>query len=50
MVGSAANIVALGELERKTGHDMKLGYWLKIGLWAFLIPMIIGTVALLVFS
>ncbi len=50
MVGSTANIVALGELEKKTGHYMTLGYWLKIGLWAFLIPMVIGTVALLIFG
>ena len=50
MVGSTANIVALGELERRTGHYMKLGYWLKIALWAAIIPMAIGTGVLLLFG
>ncbi len=50
MVGSTANIVALGMLERKTGHLITLRYWLKIGLLASLIPMAIGTGALLLFG
>jgi len=50
MVGSTANIVALGILERKTGHLITLGYWLRIGLLASLIPMAIGTGALLIFG
>ncbi len=50
MIGSTANIVALGILERKTGHLIKLGYWLRIGLLASLIPMAIGTGALLLFG
>ena len=50
MVGSTANIVALGVLERKTGHLITLGYWLRIGLLASLIPMAIGTGALLIFG
>ncbi|MFC1950146.1 SLC13 family permease [Chloroflexota bacterium] len=50
MVGSTANIVALGILERKTGHLVSLREWLKIGLLASIIPMAIGTGALLLFS
>lgn len=50
MVGSTANIVALGMLEKKTGHLITLGYWLRIGLLASLIPMAIGTGALLLFG
>jgi len=48
MVGSTANIVALGMLERKTGHLIKLGYWLKVGLLASLIPMAIGMGAIMI--
>ncbi|MEE9399673.1 MAG: SLC13 family permease, partial [Dehalococcoidales bacterium] len=50
MVGSTANIVALGVLETRKGHHMTLGYWIKVGLWGSLVPMAIGTVALLIFS
>jgi len=50
MIGSTANIVALGMLERKTGHLITLGYWLKIGLLASLVPMAIATGALLIFG
>ena len=50
MIGSTANIVALGMLEKKTGHSISAGYWLKIGLLASLIPMAIGTGALLLFD
>jgi len=50
MIGSTANIVALGVLERKTGHLITLGYWLKIGLLASLVPMAIATGALLIFG
>jgi Na+/H+ antiporter NhaD/arsenite permease-like protein len=49
MIGSTANIVALGMLERKTGHLITIGYWLKIGLLASLVPMAIATGALLIF-
>ena len=50
MVGSTANIVALGMLESKTGHLIKLGYWLKVGLLASLIPMAIGMGAIMIFG
>lgn len=49
MVGSTANIVALGVLETRKGYHMTLKQWILIGLWASLIPMAIGTVALLLF-
>jgi Na+/H+ antiporter NhaD/arsenite permease-like protein len=50
MIGSTANIVALGIVERKTGHLITLGYWIRIGLLASLIPMAIGMGALLIFG
>ena len=50
MVGSTANIVALGVLEDRKGIHMTLGYWIKIGLWGSLVPMTIGTLALLIFG
>ncbi|MFC1952235.1 SLC13 family permease [Chloroflexota bacterium] len=50
MVGSTANIVALGILERKTGRLITLGYWLRVGLLASIIPMAIGMGALLIFG
>jgi len=49
MVGSTANIVALGILEDRKGYHMTFGYWIKIGLLGSVIPMIIGTAALLIF-
>ena len=50
MIGSTANIVALGIVERKTGHLITLGYWLRVGLLASLLPMAIGMGALLIFG
>ena len=50
MVGSTANIVSLGILEDRKGIHMTLGFWIKIGLWGSLVPMTIGTVALLIFG
>ena len=50
MVGSTANIVALGILEDRKGIHMTLGFWIKIGLLGSVIPMAIGTAALLIFG
>lgn len=50
MVGSTANIVALGVLEEEKGYHMRFSYWIKIGLLGSLVPMAIGTVALLIFA
>ena len=50
MVGSTANIVALGILEERKGYTMKLRFWIRIGLWGSLVPMAIGTAALLIFA
>lgn len=50
MVGSTANIVALGILEDRKGYHMTVGFWIKIGLWCSLVPMAIGTLALLFFG
>jgi Na+/H+ antiporter NhaD/arsenite permease-like protein len=50
MIGSTANIVALGMLGKKTGRLIKFGYWLKVGLLASLIPMAIGMGAIIIFG
>jgi len=50
MIGSTANIVALGMLESKTGHLIKFRYWLRVGLVASLIPMAIGMGAIMIFG
>jgi len=50
MVGSTANIIALGILEDRKGYHMHLKFWIKIGIWAALVPMAIGTIALIVIS
>lgn len=46
MVGSTANIVALGVLERRAGHYITLREWIIIGLVAGLVPTIIGILLL----
>jgi len=48
MVGSTANIVALGVLEDRKGYHMTLKYWIYIGLLGSLVPMAVATLALLV--
>ncbi|MBA7687384.1 hypothetical protein ES703_95846 [subsurface metagenome] len=50
MVGSTANIVALGVLEDRKGIHMTLKFWIKIGLLGSIVPMAIGTLALLIFG
>jgi len=50
MVGSTANIVALGVLEDRKGYYVKFRHWIKIGLLGSLVPMAIGTAALLIFA
>ncbi len=49
MVGSTANIVALGILEDRKGYHMTLRYWMKIGIWGGVVPMVVATLALLIF-
>jgi Na+/H+ antiporter NhaD/arsenite permease-like protein len=50
MVGSTANIVALGILEDRKHYGIKFSHWVKIGLLSSLVPMAIGTAALLIFG
>jgi Na+/H+ antiporter NhaD/arsenite permease-like protein len=49
MVGSTANIVALGVLEVRKGVHMTFKYWIGIGLLGSLIPMAVATLLLLLF-
>lgn len=49
MVGSTANIVALGVLEERKGVHMTFKYWIGIGLLGSLIPMAVATLLLLLF-
>jgi Na+/H+ antiporter NhaD/arsenite permease-like protein len=50
MVGSTANIVALGILEDRKRYSVKFSHWVKIGFVGSLVPMVIGTAALLIFG
>jgi Na+/H+ antiporter NhaD/arsenite permease-like protein len=47
MVGSTANIVALGILEDRKHYHMRFKYWIKIGLLGGLIPMAVALIATL---
>ena len=48
MVGSTANIVALGMLEKRTGYRMTFRKWILIGLAGGLLPLVIAQALLLV--
>ena len=50
MVGSTANIIALGMLEESENYHMHLKFWMKFGFFAAIVPMIIGTLALIIFG
>jgi Na+/H+ antiporter NhaD/arsenite permease-like protein len=50
MVGSTANIIALGVLEERENYHMHLKFWIKFGFLGTIVPMIIGTLALIIFS
>ncbi len=47
MIGSTANIVALGMLEKKFNYHMRFFKWLWIGLLGGCVPMLIGQIFLL---
>jgi Na+/H+ antiporter NhaD/arsenite permease-like protein len=48
MVGSTANIVALGMLEKRTGYHMTFRKWILIGLAGSLLPLLVAQSLLLV--
>lgn len=48
MVGSTANIVALGILEKQTGYYVTFRKWILIGLIAGVVPTLIGLLWLLI--
>jgi Na+/H+ antiporter NhaD/arsenite permease-like protein len=48
MVGSTANIIALGVLEERENHHMHLKFWIKFGFFGAIVPMIIATFALII--
>lgn len=48
MVGSTANIVALGMLEKRTGYHMTFRKWILIGLAGGLLPLLVAQALLLV--
>ncbi len=50
MVGSTANIVALGIMEDRKHYGIKFSHWVRVGLLGSLVPMAIGTAALLIFG
>ncbi len=49
MVGSTANIVSLGILEKRAKYHMTFRKWIFIGLWGGFLPMAVATVMLLLF-
>ncbi len=49
MIGSTANIVALGMLEKQFNYHMRFFKWLGIGIAGGVIPMLVGQVWLMVF-
>jgi Na+/H+ antiporter NhaD/arsenite permease-like protein len=48
MVGSTANIVALGMLEKRTGYHMTFRKWILVGLAGGLLPLVVAQALLLV--
>ncbi|MEO0077568.1 MAG: SLC13 family permease [candidate division WOR-3 bacterium] len=48
MVGSSANLVAVGVYERATGQSVRFGEWFKTGLVVTIVSLAAATVALLV--
>jgi Na+/H+ antiporter NhaD/arsenite permease-like protein len=50
MVGSTANIIALGVLEERENYHMHLKFWIKFGFFGAIVPMIIGTLGLIIFG
>jgi Na+/H+ antiporter NhaD/arsenite permease-like protein len=50
MVGSTANIIAMGILEERENHHMHLKFWIKFGFFGAIVPMVIGTLALILFG
>ena len=48
VIGSTANIVACGLLERRGHGTVAFGYWMKIGFIVSIVSMIVATLLLLV--
>ncbi|MBM3314739.1 hypothetical protein FJY71_02695, partial [candidate division WOR-3 bacterium] len=48
MVGSSANLVAVGMYERVTGQPIRFGEWFKAGLVVTVLSLIVATAGLLV--
>ncbi len=47
VIGSTANLVAVGAFEKATGRHMKFGEWFRMGIIVTVVALIIATVALL---
>ncbi len=47
IIGSTANIVAVGLLERRGHGTVKFGYWMKIGFIVSIVSMVVATGALM---
>ena len=50
IIGSTANIVACGLLERRGHGTIKFGYWMKIGFIVSIASMVVATVLLQMFT
>ena len=47
IIGSTANIVAVGLLERRGHGTVRFGYWMKIGFIVSIVSMVVATGALM---
>src|SRR5438105_12947492 len=50
IIGSTANIVAVGLLEKRGHGTIKFGYWMKIGFLVSIASMLVATAMLMVQS
>ena len=48
VIGSTANLVAVGAFERVTGQHIRFGDWIKVGIIVTAVSLIIATAALLI--
>ncbi|MGQ9707457.1 MAG: SLC13 family permease [bacterium] len=47
MIGSTANLVAIGAFERASGQNIKFGEWFRVGIVVTFVALVIASVALL---
>lgn len=48
VIGSTANLVAVGEFERATGTHIRFGEWIRVGALVTVVALFVATIALLI--